>query len=126
MIGLAADGDPSAALLFGLGLAVLMALKTEAIHRATGLDFRRWERQYDTLLYGLAVLAFPLEEASAKTRSGPPADEEADLALDVWAGEIPLELAPAAPVPAPELPGDAAPPDYVAAYRRPGTTGRRS
>jgi len=76
-------------------------------------------------LAATAVLAFPLTEASAKVRSGPPVDEEADLALDMWAGEIPLELAPQGPVPAPELPPDAAPPDYVAHYRRPGTTGRR-
>ena len=75
-------------------------------------------------LAATAVLAFPLTEASAKVRSGPPVDEEADLALDMWAGEIPLELAPQGPVPAPEIPRDAAAPDYVAHYRRPGTTGR--
>ncbi len=38
------------------------------------------------------VLALPLEEVSAKTRSGGPLDDEADLALDVWAGEIPLKM----------------------------------
>jgi nitroimidazol reductase NimA-like FMN-containing flavoprotein (pyridoxamine 5'-phosphate oxidase superfamily) len=38
------------------------------------------------------VLAVPLHEASAKVRSGPPTDAEADLALDVWAGVIPLRL----------------------------------
>jgi uncharacterized protein len=36
------------------------------------------------------VLALPLEEVSAKMRTGPPADDEADLALPVWAGLIPL------------------------------------
>jgi uncharacterized protein len=36
------------------------------------------------------VLALPLEEVSAKVRTGPPADDEADLALPVWAGLIPL------------------------------------
>lgn len=38
------------------------------------------------------VLAFPIAEASAKVRTGPPLDDEEDYALDVWAGVIPLEL----------------------------------
>ncbi len=36
------------------------------------------------------VLAVPIEEASAKSRTGGPIDDAADLALDVWAGVIPL------------------------------------
>lgn len=38
------------------------------------------------------VLLLPLDEASAKVRTGPPVDEEEDYALSVWAGEIPLRL----------------------------------
>lgn len=38
------------------------------------------------------VIAVPLDEASAKVRTGPPSDDEADMALDVWAGVIPLGL----------------------------------
>jgi nitroimidazol reductase NimA-like FMN-containing flavoprotein (pyridoxamine 5'-phosphate oxidase superfamily) len=38
------------------------------------------------------VLAVPINEASAKVRSGPPLDDEEDYKLDVWAGVIPLEL----------------------------------
>ncbi len=44
------------------------------------------------------VLALPIDEASAKIRSGPPVDEEGDYALDVWAGEIPLRTRASAPV----------------------------
>ena len=33
-----------------------------------------------------AVLALPLAEASVKVREGGPADDPADMALDVWAG----------------------------------------
>lgn len=44
------------------------------------------------------VLAVPLDEASAKVRTGPPADEEADLALDVWAGVIPISVVRGEPV----------------------------
>ena len=46
----------------------------------------------DRELAATLVIAVPLDEASAKVRTGPPSDDEADLALDVWAGVIPLSL----------------------------------
>ncbi len=63
------------------------------------------------------VLRLGLDEASAKVRSGPPSDSETDLHLPVWAGVIPLRLAPDAPVPAPDLPADIPLPDYLAPER---------
>lgn len=51
-------------------------------------------------LAGTLLLALPIVEASAKVRQGPPKDDEADLALPVWAGEIPLRLVAGDPVPA--------------------------
>jgi len=47
------------------------------------------------------VLAIPIDEASAKVRSGPPVDDEPDYALETWAGELPLRLVAGAPVPDP-------------------------
>jgi nitroimidazol reductase NimA-like FMN-containing flavoprotein (pyridoxamine 5'-phosphate oxidase superfamily) len=44
------------------------------------------------------VIALSLEEASAKIRTGPPIDDEADYALDVWAGVVPIALAKGEPV----------------------------
>jgi nitroimidazol reductase NimA-like FMN-containing flavoprotein (pyridoxamine 5'-phosphate oxidase superfamily) len=44
------------------------------------------------------VLALPLYEASAKTRSGPPIDDEEDYALPVWAGVVPVSLVRGEPV----------------------------
>lgn len=38
------------------------------------------------------VISFPIEEASAKLRTGGPVDDEEDYALDVWAGVVPLRL----------------------------------
>lgn len=38
------------------------------------------------------VISFPIEEASAKLRTGGPIDDEEDYALDVWAGVVPLRL----------------------------------
>ena len=65
------------------------------------------------------VAALALDEASAKVRSGPPKDDAEDLALPVWAGELPLHLAFGPPLAAPDLdPAREAPP-YVTGYRRP-------
>ena len=65
-------------------------------------------------------MTLPLDEASAKVRTGPPKDDEADYALPVWAGEIPLGLRPGPPVADPRLaPGIAVPPE-VTSWRRPG------
>lgn len=38
------------------------------------------------------VLAFDLEEASAKVRTGPPKDDEEDYDLNIWAGLQPLKM----------------------------------
>ena len=70
------------------------------------------------------VLALPLDEASAKVRTGPPLDEDEDMDLDVWAGEIPFELRPLAPVPDPRARRPVPVPDHVAGWRpgaRPAT-----
>src|SRR5919106_6107052 len=40
-------------------------------------------------LKATSIMSLPLDEASAKVRTGPPNDEEDDLALDVWAGVVP-------------------------------------
>ncbi len=45
-----------------------------------------------TELKATSVLRMPLDEASAKVRSGPPKDDEADYDWPVWAGVIPLAL----------------------------------
>lgn len=38
-----------------------------------------------------SVLALPLEEVSAKVRTGGPVDDEEDYALPIWAGVVPLQ-----------------------------------
>lgn len=48
------------------------------------------------------VLAIPLDEASAKIRTGPPIDDEADLAIPVWAGQLPLGLRSMSHIPTPD------------------------
>jgi uncharacterized protein len=57
------------------------------------------------------VVALRLDEASAKVRTGPPVDAPEDYALEVWAGEVPLQLIPGVPVPDERC--TAALPDYL-------------
>lgn len=64
------------------------------------------------------VLEFPLDEASAKVRTGPPGDDDEDLVLDHWAGVIPLSLTTGAPLSAPDLRPGIEAPEYVTGYRR--------
>jgi len=45
------------------------------------------------------VVRIPLTEASAKIRTGPPIDDDADLGLPHWAGEVPLTVVRGDPVP---------------------------
>ena len=66
------------------------------------------------------VLALPLDEASAKLRSGGPVEEQEDYALEVWAGVIPLRTAPDAPLPDDRVAPDLDPPPAAARYHRPG------
>jgi uncharacterized protein len=70
-----------------------------------------------------AILALPLDEASAKVRAGGPTDPDEDLGLDVWAGVLPVGLAVGEPIPDPALSPDVAVPGYVLGYRRPGGGG---
>lgn len=49
-------------------------------------------------LKATAVLALPIEEASAKIRSGGPKDDPEDLMQPVWAGTIPLVTTAGEPV----------------------------
>jgi nitroimidazol reductase NimA-like FMN-containing flavoprotein (pyridoxamine 5'-phosphate oxidase superfamily) len=54
-------------------------------------------------LKATSILRLPLDEASAKVRSGPPGDDEPDYAIPVWAGVIPTALVQGTPVADPKL-----------------------
>jgi uncharacterized protein len=71
-------------------------------------------------LKATSVLALPIEEASAKIRTGPPMDDEQDHALTAWAGVIPILSQAGEPQPDPRLSPDTPPPRSATDYRRPG------
>jgi nitroimidazol reductase NimA-like FMN-containing flavoprotein (pyridoxamine 5'-phosphate oxidase superfamily) len=62
------------------------------------------------------ILSMAIEQASAKIRTGPPADDEADFAWPVWAGEIPLRTVIGEAVDCPRLPQGLVPGEDLAAY----------
>jgi hypothetical protein len=64
------------------------------------------------------VVRIPLEEASAKIRSGPPIEEPEDLALRTWAGVLPLSVAPGAPLADAHVPAGLEPPAHVVHWSR--------
>ncbi len=69
-------------------------------------------------LRATTVLEFPLQEVSAKVRTGPPADDEEDYALPIWAGVIPIDAKAGRPVDDPLLRDGVAAPGYVRRYGR--------
>lgn len=69
-------------------------------------------------LKATTVLVMPLEEVSAKVRSGPAKDEPEDYALPIWAGVLPLPVTPAAPLDDPKLLPGLSAPEYVLKYSR--------
>ncbi len=60
---------------------------TERIMPGRWAEARRPDAQE---LKATAVAAIPIDVATAKIRTGPPKDEEADYALPIWAGVLPL------------------------------------
>jgi uncharacterized protein len=59
------------------------------------------------------VLAFSIEEASAKVRTGGPNDDDEDYELNIWAGVVPLTLHRGEPIKDNRLKEDIKLPDYL-------------
>jgi nitroimidazol reductase NimA-like FMN-containing flavoprotein (pyridoxamine 5'-phosphate oxidase superfamily) len=81
----------------------------------------RWEKLRPPTtqeIKATSILSLPLDEASAKIRSGPPIDDEEDRTWPVWAGLLAMHLVADPPVADPYvLPGDDPPPTPFAAPR---------
>lgn len=95
----------------------LAGLRAICEHLAPG----RWDivrRPSRKELAATAVLALPLAEASVKVRTGPPRDDEQDVAAgDRWAGVLPIRTVVDAPLPCPLLPPGTPVPAHVATRR---------
>ena len=64
------------------------------------------------------IAAVPLDETSAKVRSGPPTEDAEEESQGAWAGVLPLRLCARDPVPDPQLAAGIPVPEYLKRYRR--------
>jgi hypothetical protein len=67
----------------------------------------------DQELNATLVIKIPIEEASAKFRSGPPIDLEADYELDIWAGVVKVKTVVAGIEACPRLKTNLRQPEHV-------------
>jgi nitroimidazol reductase NimA-like FMN-containing flavoprotein (pyridoxamine 5'-phosphate oxidase superfamily) len=109
--------------LFGTGKIVedeqekMAALEAVTEHLIPG----RWsEARLPTRkeMNATSVVSIQIEQASAKVRMGPPGDDEADYALPIWAGVLPIEEKALTPIRDELIQHDTAAPKYVTKYSR--------
>jgi len=108
-----------------LGRATLIDEREEKLEALFALSEHmipgRWQevrKPSEAELQQTTVLSLPIEEASAKIRSGPPLDDEEEYAMDVWAGVLPMRMIAENPLPDPRLPNGIEIPNYVIEYKQ--------
>jgi len=97
----------------------LAALRALSEHILPG----RWDdsrQPNERELKQTSVLRVPIEEFSAKVRTGPPIDDEEDYSFPTWAGVLPLEMRAGAPINDERLDPAQGVPGYVSGYSRNG------
>ena len=95
----------------------LAALRTLSEHIIPG----RWDdarQPNEKELKATSVLRLPIEEFSAKVRTGPPIDDEEDYGFPTWAGVLPLEVKSGEPIGDERLSPGQPMPSYVEKYSR--------
>ena len=92
-----------------------LRLFTEHILKGRWNDTRHPNEQE---LKATSVLALPLDEVSAKLRTGGPVDDEEDYALPVWAGVLPIIRVAQVPIPDTRLNVGTPLPEYLRNYSR--------
>jgi nitroimidazol reductase NimA-like FMN-containing flavoprotein (pyridoxamine 5'-phosphate oxidase superfamily) len=95
----------------------LQALRILSEHIIPG----RWEdvrQPNERELKATSVLQVPIEEFSAKVRTGPPIDDEEDYSFPTWAGVVPLEMEAGGPIADSRLLAGQTVPEYAVNYKR--------
>ncbi|HUL16242.1 MAG TPA: pyridoxamine 5'-phosphate oxidase family protein [Terriglobales bacterium] len=92
-----------------------LRLFTEHIMKGRWAEVR-WPTEQE--LKATIVLRLPLEEVSAKVRTGGPIDDEEDYALAVWAGVLPIKPQPQSPIADTRLNPETPLPEYLKNYSR--------
>ena len=76
----------------------------------------RWPTELE--LKATTVLKLPINEASAKIRTGDPVDDEEDYAMNLWAGVLQLTMQTGEPLADKRADPSIQPPSYVTDYKR--------
>jgi nitroimidazol reductase NimA-like FMN-containing flavoprotein (pyridoxamine 5'-phosphate oxidase superfamily) len=95
----------------------LAALRILSEHILPG----RWDdarQPNERELKATSVLRLPIEEFSAKVRTGPPIDDEEDYSFHTWAGVVPLDMVPGKPIDDAKLISGIHVPEYARNYSR--------
>ena len=95
----------------------LEGLRTLSEHILPG----RWDdarQPNEQELKATSLLRLPIDEFSAKVRTGPPIDDAEDLTFPTWAGVVPLEIKAGEPIKDPLLEPPRDVPDYARNYTR--------
>ncbi|MCG8692825.1 MAG: pyridoxamine 5'-phosphate oxidase family protein [Minwuiales bacterium] len=103
---------------FGAAIEVTdKASKTAAleafVERLTPGRWAELRPMTDQELKATTVVSMEIEEASAKVRTGQPADDDEDYALDVWAGVVPIRQIAGTVEPDPKLKASVPQPAYL-------------
>src|SRR6476646_7926318 len=94
---------------------VALRVLSEHILRGRWDDSRQPNEQE---LKATSLLRVPIEEFSAKVRTGPPIDDAEDKNFPTWAGVVPLEMRAGKPINYPQLDPARAVPEYAKHYSR--------
>lgn len=106
-----------------LGRAELITIDEEKMHGLKVISEHLIKGRWDEVrvpnakeLKATSLLKFPIQEGSAKIRTGGAKDEPEDYQLDIWAGIIPLEIKANKPIPDEQLPSTISIPSSVLNY----------
>lgn len=106
------------------GIAFIVDDPDEKLRKLSRFVNGLFPGRYETLrpdhvqdLKATMVLGMEIREGGAKIRTGGPIDEEADYALPIWAGVIPVRTEIGAPEPDPRNLPDIAVPEHVTQFR---------
>ena len=117
--GISSFDELSFGVIFGRATLIEDVTETRGFLPCRNKSSGRWRRRTtEAELQQTTVLSLPIDEASAKIRTGPPLDDESDYAMNVWAGVLPIQLTTVDPIADPRLPPNIKVPDYVGSYRR--------
>ena len=108
-------------MLFGQATKIEDADKNEHLQSfVENLIPGRWENlrpMTDQEAKATTVFCMPIDEGSAKVRTGPPADDEEDYSLSIWAGVLPISQVLHEPVPDPKNLAGVEVPAHIRDYR---------